>query len=111
MDESLGDSGCGDGCNNYPNSGNSFSSSSHHRSRNMPLADALDLSNRFFQQSGKPNWKRERDERNPLQKKLKILKSENLFKNFPFFANFFLYSSTHYATATLTPVKEKEEAA
>jgi len=27
-------------------------------SKNMPLADALDLSNRFFQQSAKSNWKR-----------------------------------------------------
>ena len=62
MDESLGDSGCGDGCGGYPNSGYPIHNSSHHRSRNMPLADALDLSNRFFQQSGKPNWKRE----NPL---------------------------------------------
>ena len=65
MDESLGDSGCGDGCAGYQNNGYPIHNSNNHRHRNMPLADALDLSNRFFQQSGKPNWKRERE--NPLQ--------------------------------------------
>lgn len=54
---SADDSGCSHTLRGHPSTGPQ-SSGGAGRTRNMPLADALDLSNRFFTQSGKPQWKR-----------------------------------------------------